>query len=306
MEQRRLGLAGVRVSEIGLGANTIGAPVDQKGTTAIIDVAHELGVNFIDTAESYANGASEEQLGVALGNRRSSFVIATKTGARNLPPGRLSRRAISSRIDASLKRLRTDWIDVYYLHSPDPGTPLEETLRALDDAVRAGKILYPAVSNFPAWQMVEALGICAHAGYSPPVVTQNSYNLLDRSPEAELIPACAHFGISLVPYFPLAGGFLTGKYRRDEAPPPGMRGYQSAYFARKWLTVDSFDRLDRFHDFAAAHERPIGDLAIAWLLAEPVVCSVTTGATSPSQLAANVHAADWRLSPEERAELATL
>ena len=306
MEQRLLGLAGVRVSEIGLGANTIGAPVDQKGTTAIIDVAHELGVNFIDTAESYANGASEEQLGVALGTRRSSFVIATKTGARNLPLGRLSRRAITSRIDASLKRLRTDWIDVYYLHSPDPGTPLEETLRALDEAVRAGKILYPAVSNFPAWQMAEALGICARAGYSPPVVTQNSYNLFDRSPETELVPACAHFGISLVPYFPLAGGFLTGKYRRDETPPPGVRGYQNAYFARKWLTVDSFDRLDRFQAFAAARDRPIGDLAIAWLLAQPVVCSVTAGATSPSQLAANVRAADWRLSPEERAELATL
>jgi aryl-alcohol dehydrogenase-like predicted oxidoreductase len=306
MEHRRLGLAGIHVSEVGLGTNTIAAPVDQKGTMAIIDVARELGVNFIDSAESYSNGESEAQLGTALGARRRDFVIATKTGARNLPPGRLSRREITSHIDASLKRLRTDWIDVYYLHAPDQGTPLEETLRALDDAVSAGKILYPAVSNFAAWQIAEVLGICTRSGFAVPVVTQSSYNLLDRGAEAELIPACAHFGVSLVPYFPLAGGFLTGKYRRGEPPPPGYRGYGNLYFARKWLNDQSFDRLQRLQSFAAARDRPVGDLAIAWLLAEPVVCSVIAGVTSPEQLAANVRAAEWRLTTEEKAELAAL
>lgn len=308
MEYRRLGKGGVRVSVVGLGGNTFGRFCDESQTAAIVHGAIDLGVNFIDTAEAYSSGVSEELIGKALKGRRHEVVLATKTGVRDEPGseagGRLTRKRIIARLEASLGRLGTDYVDVYYLHFPDPQTPIEETLRALDDMVRAGKVLYPACSNYPAWGVAEMVGICDRRDYAPPVVTQDAYSLLDRRVENELVPACLHFGLSLVPYSPLAGGFLTGKYRRGAPPPEGTRGHAGEAWRRNWLTNEHFDVLDRLEAFAAARDRSVGALAVAWLAAQPVVCSVIAGATSPAQVAANVEAAGWTLSEGELAELA--
>lgn len=303
VEYRQLGLAGVRVSAVGLGGNTIGRNVDERGAAALVNKALELGVNFIDTADSYSKGLSEEILGKAIGARRRDFVIATKTGTFSEPLGRLSRRQIVLRLDASLERLRTDYVDVYYLHFPDAGTSLEESLRALDDMVRAGKVLYPAISNHPAWQVVEALAICDRRGYAQPVVTQNQYNLLARNPESELLPTSEHFGLRLVPYSPLAGGFLTGKYKRGEPIPAGVRGHENMNFQQTWLKDEYFDALQRYDACATERGHTIGELAIAWLLSKPLICSVIAGVTSPVQLEANVRAANWKLGAEEIATL---
>lgn len=303
MEYRRVGLAGARVSAIGLGGNTFGRYADAAQTEAIVKTALDLGVNHIDTAESYSNGASEELLGRALKGRRGEVTLASKTGSLAEPDGRLSRQRIVARLDASLRRLGTDYLDLYYLHFPDPGTPIEESLRALDDSVRAGKVLYPALSNHPGWQVAEAIGICARAGHAAPVVSQSPYSLLDRRVEGELVPACLHLGVGMIPYSPLAGGFLTGKYRRGEPPPPGVRGHGNERWQRQWLQDAQFTALDRFAAFAGERGKTVAELAIAWLLAQPVVSSVIIGATSPEQVERNVRAADWRLSPEDLAQL---
>jgi aryl-alcohol dehydrogenase-like predicted oxidoreductase len=299
MELRRLGLAGVRVSSIGVGCNQFGGGVDERGTAAIVRTALDLGINFFDTAESYSDGRSEEYLGKALGDNRREVVLATKTGLFSEPPGKLSRRQIISRLDGSLRRLGTDYVDLFYLHFPDAATPLEESLRALDDMVQAGKVLYPAISNHPAWQVTEALAISDHRGFVPPVVSQNQYSLIKRDPESELIPACAHFGMGLVPYYPLAEGFLTGKYRRGGPIPEGVRGAANEDFRRIWLRDENFDALERYEAFARESGRTVAELAVAWLLANPVVCSVITGVTTPTQLAANVLAAEWMLTTEQ-------
>ena len=294
-----MGLAGVRVSAVGLGTNQFGRRVDERGAAAVVNKALELGVNFIDTAESYSDGVSEELIGLSVKDRRHQFVIATKTGSASEPLGRLSRRQIVRRLEGSLKRLGTEYVDLYYLHFPDPGTALEESLRALDDMVRTGKVLYPAISNHAAWQVTEALAICDRGGYARPVVAQNEYNLLIRNAEAELLPACRRFGLSLVPYSPLAEGFLTGKYERSHPVRPGVRGYENKSFQQTWMTDAHFASLSRFEAFAKPRGHTIGDLAIAWLLAGPLVCSVIAGVTSPDQLERNVKAADWKLEPEE-------
>jgi aryl-alcohol dehydrogenase-like predicted oxidoreductase len=304
VEYRRLGLAGATVSAVGVGCNQFGGAADAPTSARIVQRALELGVTHFDTAESYGDGRSEDFLGRALKGHRDEVVIATKTGSLMLPEGRLSRRAIVARLDASLKRLGTDHVDLYYLHFEDPGTPLEESLRALDDMVRAGKVLYPALSNHPAWKVALGMGICDRRGFAPPVVTQDPYNLIERDVEAELLPACRHFGLSLIPYFPLAAGFLTGKYRRGEEPPAGSRGHRSEGFRRKYLVPSNFDALDRFQRFAAERGRDVAELAVAWLLARPEVCSVITGATSPEQVEANVKAAEWKLALAEAQSLA--
>ncbi len=307
MRQRRLGKSGVRVSDVGLGGNNFGRFCDEATTAAIVNHALELGVNFIDTAEIYSNGVSEQFIGKALKGRRHDVVLATKTGARDEPGseagGRLSRKRIVARLEASLKRLDTDYVDVYYLHFPDPQTSIEESLRAMDDMVRDGKVLYPACSNYSAWEMAEMVGICDRRGFAAPVVSQDPYSLLDRRVEREVVPACLHFGLSIVPYSPLAGGFLTGKYRRDSAAPQGTRGHASEAWQRNWLTNHHFDLLDRLEAFASARDRSVGALAVAWLLAQPVVCSVIAGATSVAQVDSNVEASDWLLSDEELKEL---
>lgn len=310
MEYRRLGKSGVRVSVVGLGGNTFGRFCDESQTAAIVHGALDLGVNFIDTAEAYSTGVSEELIGNALKGRRHDVVLATKTGVRDEPGfeagGRLTRKRIVARLEASLRRLQTDYLDVYYLHFPDSQTPIEETLRALDDLVSAGKVVYPACSNYPAWEVAEMVGICDRRDYASPVVTQNAYSLLDRRVEHELVPACLHLGLSMVPYSPLAGGFLTGKYRRGHTPPEGTRGHASEAWQRNWLTEKHFDMLDRLEAFAAARDESVGALAMAWLIAQPVVCSVIAGATSPAQVEANVQSGGWILTEEELLELAQI
>jgi aryl-alcohol dehydrogenase-like predicted oxidoreductase len=298
---RQLGGTGVPVSVLGLGTNQFGRVVDEAGATAIIDRALELGVNFIDTAESYGGGSSEQLLGKALAGRRDEFVLATKTGA-GTDPGRQTRKRIVQRLDASLARLATDYIDVYYLHFPDNGTPLEESFSVLDDAVRAGKIRYAAVSNHAAWQVAEAVGIARRRGWSSVVASQMEYSLVERDVEREMVPACEHLGVSLVPYYPLAGGFLTGKYARNAPLPPNTR-FGRAPQRSRYLTDANFDRLERWTAFAGERDRGMGDLAVAWLLAHPVVCSVIAGATTPDQVSANAKATEWSLSQTDIADL---
>lgn len=297
MHYRPLGRTGLQVSALGLGTNQFGRVVDEAGAKAIIDQAQQLGMNFIDTAESYGGGASEELLGKALAGRRDEFVVATKTGAGS-DPGRQTRKRISQRLDASLKRLATDYIDLYYLHFPDASTPLEESLRVLEDALRAGKIRYAALSNHAAWQVAEAIGIAQRLGWAPISASQLEYSLVERAVEREMIPACLHLGVSLVPYFPLAGGFLTGKYERD-VPPPADTRFGRAQQRPKYLTAENFEKLTRWKAFAKERQHTVGELAIAWLLAHPAVCSVIAGATRPEQLAANATAAEWTLGLNE-------
>jgi aryl-alcohol dehydrogenase-like predicted oxidoreductase len=302
VQYRPLGRTGVQVSVLGLGTNQFGRVVDAAGATAILDKAQERGVNFIDTADIYGGGASEELLGKAMAGRRDEFVLATKTGGGGTDPGRLTRKRIAQRLDASLARLATDHVDVYYLHVPDAATPLEESLRVLEDAVRAGKIRYAAISNHPAWQVAMAAGLAREHQWSPVAASQMEYSLVERAVEREMIPACEHLGVSLVPYYPLAGGFLTGKYERDVPPPPNTR-FGRAQQRSKYLSDENFGRLERWTAFASARGHTVGELAIAWLLAHPVVCSVIAGATAPEQLAANAVATEWTLTSSEMSEL---
>jgi aryl-alcohol dehydrogenase-like predicted oxidoreductase len=307
MRNSTLGSSGVQVSEICLGGNTFGSPCDQATTSRIVGKALDLGVNFIDTADRYANGTSEEFIGNALKGRRDDVVIATKTGARYEPGwesgGRLTRRRITAKLEASLRRLQTDRIDVYYCHFPDPLTPIEETLRVLDDLVRAGKILYPACSNFAGWELADIAHICAAGRCAPMVAAQHRYNLINRVIEAEVIPAAEKFGMAIIAYSPLAAGFLTGKYRSNEPLPPGSRFAGSADYRNTLLTAANFQALERYECYAAERGATIAELALGWLLAQPAVCSAIVGATSEIQVEQNIKAAQFTLSYEESRQL---
>jgi len=298
---RSLGRTGVQVSTLGIGTNQIGRVVDEAGAKALLDRAQELGINFIDSAESYGpDGKSEALLGKALAGRRDEFVVATKTGAGN-DPGRQTRKRILQRLDASLARLQSDYIDLYYLHFPDAATPLEESLRALEDATRAGKIRYAALSNHPAWQVAQAVGIQERHGWAPIAASQMEYSLVERTVEREMLPACASLGIGFVPYFPLASGFLTGKYEKDVTPPANTRFGRALQAGQKprYLSDENFAKLDKWKSFASERGHGVGELAIAWLLAHPVVCSVIAGATMPDQLTANAKGTDWELTMKD-------
>lgn len=305
MQLRPLGRTGVQVSAVGLGGNQFGTTADTAMTKRIIDAAIDAGVTFIDSAEAYGSGASEEALGKALAGRWNMVFLATKTGVGD-EPGKLSGTRVAERLDASLKRLGTDHVDLYYLHFPDKTTPLEETLRAYEDAVRAGKVRYVGISNHAAWQVAEALGIARANGWAPVVASQVRYNILDRSAEPEMIPACEHLGVSLVPYSPLMSSFLTGKYRQGEAPAPDTRLGRSPRGAAAFAqigTPEVFAKVEAWKAFAEKRGHTMTELAIAWLLAHPVVCSVIAGAVSPEQVQANAKAADWALTAEELKEL---
>ena len=305
MEYRQRGQAGVAVSAIGLGGNTFGR-IDANTSARVIHQALDLDINFIDTADTYSHGLSEEYIGRAIADRRDAVILATKTGYPfdEGPNGQgLAYRRIVQQVEGSLRRLGTDYIDVYYLHRPDPRTPIAESLRALDDLVRAGKIRYAACSNYAGWQIAEMVEIADRRGYVPPVVSQSPDNVLDRAIEDEIVPACAHYGLGIVPYGPLAGGFLPGKYRPGSPPPAGTRGAGSERWQRQQLTERRFRALDVLEGFTAEHGLTVGELAVAWLLAQPVICSVITGATKPEQVVANVMAADWLLSPGDLAEI---
>ncbi len=299
MTYRRLGDSGLVVSALGLGGNNFGRRIDLDATRAVVDAALDAGVTLIDTADIY--GESETLLGEVLKGRRDQVVIATKFGGdvngANGPDwgARASRRYVRLAVERSLHRLKTDWIDLYQLHFPDPSTPIEETLSVLTDLVREGKVRYVGSSNFASWQVTDADWIARTGGFERFVSAQNEYSLLDRRVEKELVPALLHHGVGLLPYFPLANGLLTGKYRRGEEPPAGTR----LAGRPQYLTGARFEVVERLREFAERQGVTLLDVAIGGLLAQPAVSSVIAGATRPEQIKANVAAAAWR--PDEAA-----
>ncbi len=308
MQYRKLGTSGLRVSAIGLGTNQLGGKVDLETAQAIIHTAFDLGINLIDTANTYQSGRSEEFIGQAIRGRRDQVLIATKVqhrvgdGPNDYGASRLH---IMASVEASLRRLGTDYIDLYQIHSWDPEVPIEETLRALDDLIRSGKVRYIGASNFSAWQLAWANALAEMRGWTGFVSIQSHYHLFERGIERELIPACLYLGAGILPYFPLAGGFLTGKYRRDEPAPPGSRGETSPYVQR-YMTPAYYTRLERLETFARERGHTINELAHAWLLAQPMVSSVISGATRPDHVRLNTAAVDWILTLEDLAEIERL
>ena len=299
MTHRPLGDSGLVVSVVGLGCNNFGRRIDLEATRAVVDAALEQGVTLFDTSDSY--GESETFLGEVLRGRRDDVVLATKFGSDL--GGRLgadwgargSRRYIRRAVESSLRRLQTDWIDLYQLHFPDPATPIEETLAALDELVREGKVRYIGSSNYAAWQVTEADWIARTRGTARFISAQNHYSLLERDVERELVPACLAHGVGLLPYFPLANGLLTGKYRRGEPSPAGSR------LADRLDRLDqaAFDTIEALEKYAAERGRTLLDVAIAGLAARPAVASVIAGATRPEQIRANVAAGAWRPTTED-------
>jgi len=307
MEYKNLGRSGLQVSAVGLGCNNFGMRIDLEQTKAVVGKALEVGINLFDTADIYGGrGKSEEFLGAALKGNRRNAVIATKfTGPMGEGPlwSGGSRRYIFEAVDDSLRRLGTDYIDLYQVHFPDAKTPIEETMRALDDVVRAGKVRYIGCSNFTGWQVVEAQWIAREGHLSPFVSAQNQYNLLDRRVERELMPACAKYGLGILPYFPLASGFLSGKYKHGEAPPEGTRLAAWGPRGQAMLSDQNFDVLGRLEAFASARGHAMIDLAIGWLASHETVPCVISGATKPEQVEENARAAEWKLTAEEMAEV---
>ncbi|MGW5239454.1 aldo/keto reductase [Monashia sp. NPDC004114] len=305
MTYRQLGDSGLTVSTVGLGCNNFGRRIDQEATTAVVRQALDSGVTLFDTADIYGLGASEEMLGLALGPERQNVVVATKFGMDmqgvNGPDWgvRGSRRYIRTAVEASLRRLGTDWIDLYQLHRPDPVTPIDETLAALDELVREGKVRYIGSSNFSGWQVVDADWTARAGGTTRFVSAQNEYSLLERDVEDELVPACAHVGVGLLPFFPLASGLLTGKYRRGEAAPQGTRlaGMADRLAAADW------DTIERLEAYAAQRDLALVDVAIGGLAAQPAVASVIAGATRPEQVLENVRAGLWEPTADDLADL---
>ena len=306
MEYRRLGKSGLTVSEVGLGGNNFGGRADEQMSVSIINHALEVGINFIDTADIYTQGRSEEVVGKAIKGKRSQVVIATKFGhPKSVGPNEQggSRSYMVKAVDASLRRLNTDYIDLYYIHRPDPETPIEETLRALDDLVRTGKVRYIGCSNFAAWQLCEALWTSKLNNLESFITVQLKYNLLDRGIERELVPCCRAYGIGIIPWGPLASGFLTGKYRRGQEIPASMWLANPLSIYSDILTDTNFDKLAKLEIFAQERGHSVGELAIAWLLSHPWLGSVIAGATSVEQLSLNVAAVGWKLTTEDIVQL---
>lgn len=305
MQFRKLGASGLRVSAIGLGCNPFGNEVDRPTARAIVDVAIELGVNYFDTADSYYEGRSEEYLGDALKGRRGDVIVATKFGNR-VGPGPndvgASRQHIFASCEASLRRLQTDYIDLYQVHTPDRETPIEETLDALNALVRDGKVRYIGCSNSFEWEVVEAIWIARARGLQSFVSCQDFYNLLYRDIERRFVPMCLKYGLGLIPYLPLAGAMLSGTYRQGEAPPAGSRGAIRPTFAR-WNSDRNWRVMESLRSFADARGWSLPQLAIGWLLSRPAVCTVIAGADNPAHIADNARALEVTLSPADVEEL---
>lgn len=307
MTYRRLGDSGLTVSTAGLGCNTFGATLDPDGVRGVVDAAVDAGVTLFDTADVYGGtpGQSEELLGAALRGRRDDVVVATKFGmdVRGLNGtdwgARGSRRYVRRAIEGSLRRLGTDHVDLYQLHAPDPATPVEETLAALHELVVEGKVRYLGSSNFAAWQVVDADWAARTAGSTPFVSAQNRYNLLDRDAEADLVPACEHVGVGILPYVPLASGLLTGKYRRGQGAPEGSRLARMPHR----LAAADFDRIDSLAALAADWGVDLPTVALGGLAAQPAIASVIAGARTPDQVRANVRAALWEPTLEQLAAI---
>jgi aryl-alcohol dehydrogenase-like predicted oxidoreductase len=301
MEFRSVGGSGLKVSLAGLGCNNFGGRIDEDASRAVVNAALDAGITLFDTADVYGGTHSEEVLGRALGSHRADVVIATKF-AMPMGDGPYSsggsRRYVMNAVEASLRRLGTDYIDLYQMHHPDASTPIEETLSALDDLVHQGKVRYIGSSNFSGWQLADADWLSRTRGFARFVSAQNEWSLLNRGVERDLVPACQRFDVSILPYFPLAGGALTGKYRRGEKPPAGTR--HAGPRGEQWLTDKNFDRIEALEKVAGELGRSIGELAHAWLATQPVVCSVIAGATRPEQVRDNAAGVEWKLTRDER------
>ncbi|HMO53583.1 MAG TPA: aldo/keto reductase [Tepidiformaceae bacterium] len=307
MEYRHLGRSGLQVSVVGLGCNNFGMRCDFDQSEKVVNHALDAGITLFDTADVYGGqGKSEEFLGKILKGKRDQVIIATKFGMKmGEGPHKMggSRKYIMSAVEDSLRRLQTDYIDLYQMHRPDAETPIEETLRALDGLVTSGKVRYIGSSNFNGWQTAEAHYIAQQRGYTPFISAQNEYNLLDRRIEAELVPACNKYGLQILPFFPLASGFLTGKYRQGQDLPAGTRLANAGPMAARVLTDKNYEMLNKLEEFAEARGKTMVDLAIGWLASLSHVGSVIAGATRPEQIDQNVAAGGWRLTAEELAEV---
>jgi aryl-alcohol dehydrogenase-like predicted oxidoreductase len=306
MRYQPLGNSGLLVSVVGLGCNNFGGRLDLAATKAVIDAAIDEGITLLDTADIYSKGQSEQLIGQAIRGRRDKVLLATKWGNQNADMGygpsagaKGGRGYIRRAVEASLTRLQTDYIDLYQLHTPDPVTPIEETLAALQELITEGKIRYIGSSNFAGWQIADADHVARQNGFAPFVSAQNHYSLLERGVEAEVIPACEAFGFGMLPFFPLANGLLTGKVRRDTGAPADSRlAGRDAY-----LTDDKFDRVEALEKWGAEHGRTLLEIAIAGLAAQPTVGSVIAGATKPEQVRANAAAGEWIPTAAELAEI---
>jgi aryl-alcohol dehydrogenase-like predicted oxidoreductase len=310
MQQRNLGKSGLKVSVVGLGCNNFGGNrIDREASRKVIHKALDLGITLLDTADVYGNrGECERILGECLGDRRKDIVLVTKCGLPMDDAGTLkgaSRRYILSAVEASLKRLKTDWIDLYFIHRPDPLTPIEETLRTLDDLVRTGKIRYTGCSAFAAWQVVEAHWTATHHNLNHFVTCQDEYNLLKRGLENTLQPAMRVCGLGLIPHTPLAAGLLSGKYRRNAPMPAGARMTREKRQAERWITSTNWEVVERLTALCEGRGHSLLELAMSWLASRPLVASIIAGATTPEQVELNTRAVSWRLTPEDLAAVET-
>jgi aryl-alcohol dehydrogenase-like predicted oxidoreductase len=311
VEQRNLGRSGLLVSVVGLGCNNFGGRTDFEATKNVVHKALDLGITFFDEADTYGDprGSSEACLGQILGDRRKDIVLATKFARPMNAAGRMqgaSRRYIMAEVEASLRRLKTDWIDLYQQHQPDPLTPIEETLRALDDLVRQGKVRYIGCSTLPAWQVVEAQWTSKHLGLHHFISCQEEYSLLARGLDGEMMPVLESYGLGLIPFRPLADGLLTGKYERGMPPPAGTRLATMARAAERNFTDENWVIVERLAAFAAERGHTLLELAFSWLACRPAVASVIAGATRPDQVEENVRAVAWALTPQEMQEIDAL
>jgi aryl-alcohol dehydrogenase-like predicted oxidoreductase len=307
MQKRRLGSSGPEVSIVGLGTNNFGGRTDAAASRLVLNKALDLGITLIDTADTYGNrGGSEEILGKALGPRRRDVVLATKFGLPMDEVGHLrgaSRRYIMQAVEASLKRLNTDWIDLYQLHKPDAQTPIEETLRALDDLVKEGKVRFIGCSNLSAAQLEDAMTVAQRHGLSSFVTCQDEYNLLSRGLEKDRVPVMRRYGLGLLPFVPLASGLLTGKYRQHAPLPPGSRLSYSARHVGRVLNERNWRMVEALHALAAQRGRTLLELAMSWLASRPFMACIIAGATTPQHVEQNIAAVGWSLSPADLAEI---
>jgi aryl-alcohol dehydrogenase-like predicted oxidoreductase len=303
MNYRKLGKSGLEVSAIGLGANNFGGRLDYESSDFVISQLFDVGINLIDTSNSYGNTLSEEYIGRSLEGRREKAVIATKVSSRvSEGPNQAgnSRKHITEQVENSLTRLRTDYIDLYQIHWWDSTTPIEETLRTLDDLVTQGKIRYFGCSNFSAWQVCESVWTSKELGIQTFISAQPHYSMLERNVEYELIPFCGKYGVGILPYFPLANGFLTGKYRKDSPSPAGSRLEADD---KGLFTEGNYALLEKLISFSKERGKTVLDLAFAWLLYNGDISSVIAGATKPEQVISNAAAADWQLTDKEYEEV---
>ena len=303
MKFRVLGASGLEVSIVGLGCNNFGRRCDAGQTRAVVEAALDAGITLFDTADSYGpNGLSEEHLGHALKGQRDRVVLATKFGTQMIDgdrnSGGASRRYVIRAVEASLRRLQTDWIDLYQLHRPDPHTPIEETLSALESLIQAGKVRYVGNSNFAGWQIVEAAWVARVRGFTPFISAQNEYSLLNRRIETEVLPAAQSQGLSILPYFPLASGALTGKYRKGQPMPQGARLSEVGSSVERFLSETKLEKIEDLHDVAIGVGHSLLELAFGWLLAKPLVASVIAGATNQEQVVANAAAGNREIQDE--------